>query len=425
MAESFGEQLRNCRHAAGMSLGELARRINYSKSYLSKIENDQKPPNLTMAKLCDSALNAGGALVALVQPPSASVPEDDTPDSEVWVMSLDKSGDLSFQVDRRKLLAGGAGAMLGVMVTRGNRPSVDDSVLVDLRASFDSCRRLGQQTSPIVVLGQVIPLVHTLGMLAADSVEPVRSALMRLASRVAEYAGWMNQEAGSQRGALWWTRRAVQLAEAGNDRHLADYALMREAELALYRQDAISTVDLAQRAQLGNGAGPRILGLAARCEAQGHAMAGDQDAFERALDRAATLLSMGDPNGTNNPVLGSSTVTNEVSLSRGWALCDLGRPAESAELLDREVARIPLTARRARARFGARQALAHARNGEVEHACELTASVLYEANQVDSATVRIDLRDLAKTLARWRNHAGVREIYPELNRALNIPQAVG
>jgi transcriptional regulator with XRE-family HTH domain len=405
-----------------MSMGELARRINYSKSYLSKIENDQKPPNLTMAKLCDSALNAGGALVALVQPPSTPAPGGGAPDSEVWVMSLDKSGDLSFLVDRRKLLAG-AGAMLGFVVTRGNRPSVDESVLVDLRASFESYRRLGQQTSPVVVLGQVISLVSTLCMLAADSVEPARSALMRLASRVAEYAGWMSQEAGSPTGALWWTRKAVDLAEAGNDRHLANYAFMREAELALYRQDAISTVKLAQRAQLEDGAGPRILGLAARCEAQGHAMAGDQDAFERALDRATTLLSMSDPN-RDTPVLGSSTVTNEVSLSRGWALCDLGRPGQAAELLDREVAMIPMTARRARARFGARQALAHARNGEIDHACELALPVLYEASQVDSATIRVDLRDLARTLARWRNHARVREIYPVLTRTLNV-QAVG
>jgi transcriptional regulator with XRE-family HTH domain len=407
-----------------MSMGELAKRINYSKGYLSKIENDQKPPNLTMAKLCDSALNAGGALIALVQSPSTPPPEDDTPDSEVWVMSLDKSGDLGFQVDRRKLLAG-AVLGFGFVVTRGNRPSVDDSVLVDLRASFDSYRRLGQQTSPVVVLGQVIALVSTLRMLAADSVEPARSELIWLASRVAEYAGWMSQEAGDPRGALWWTRQAVAFAQAGHDQHLASYALMREAELALYRQDPLNTIQLAQQAQLGAGAGPRILGLAARCEAQGHAIAGDQNAFERAIDRAATLLSMSDPNRTNSPVLGSSMVTNEVSLSRGWALCDLGLPARSAELLDLEVARIPASARRSRARFGARQVLAHARNGEIDHACELAVPMLYEANQVDSATIRVDLRDLAKTLARWRNHARVREIYPELNRALNIPQAVG
>jgi transcriptional regulator with XRE-family HTH domain len=33
-----------------MSMGELARRINYSKSYLSKIENDFKSPSALVAR---------------------------------------------------------------------------------------------------------------------------------------------------------------------------------------------------------------------------------------------------------------------------------------------------------------------------------------------------------------------------------------
>ncbi len=63
MAASFGELLREWRAAAGLSMGELARRVNYSKSYLSKIENDVKPPNATLARLCDDVLDAGGALI--------------------------------------------------------------------------------------------------------------------------------------------------------------------------------------------------------------------------------------------------------------------------------------------------------------------------------------------------------------------------
>ena len=63
MAGTFGASLREFRAAAGISLGELAKRINYSKSYLSKIENDLKPPNAMLARICDRALDAGGALI--------------------------------------------------------------------------------------------------------------------------------------------------------------------------------------------------------------------------------------------------------------------------------------------------------------------------------------------------------------------------
>lgn len=425
MAETFGARLRARRVSAGMSMGELARRINYSKSYLSKIENDLKPPNATVAKLCDSALETGGALAALVPPTSGPPVADVGPDGETWVMSLEDNGDLQLhQLDRRQMLAG-AGAMLGFVFAKGTLPVTDEPVIGQLRVSFDQLRKLGHLTSPVLVLGQAIAQVHTLRTLAADNPEPVRSELLRLASRVAEYAGWMSQEAGDERGALWWTRRAVALAESGRDYQLASYALVRKAEIALYQQDALSVIDLARRAQAARPVSPRILGLAARCEAQGHALAGDFDAYQRALARAAELLAVIDPAGADDatvPVLGSSSVADQVSLAHGWALCDLGRPVEAAAVLDRYVAEIPVSARRARARFGARQALAHAYSGEIDQACVVARDVLADAAHVDSATVRVDLLQLTRTLTRWRNHTAVRELYPELTRALNRPR---
>ncbi|NBH03695.1 helix-turn-helix transcriptional regulator, partial [Amycolatopsis sp. SID8362] len=35
---TFGAELRRLRHAAGLSLTELADRVHYSKGYLSKVE---------------------------------------------------------------------------------------------------------------------------------------------------------------------------------------------------------------------------------------------------------------------------------------------------------------------------------------------------------------------------------------------------
>ena len=56
--------------------------------------------------------------------------------------------------------------------------------------------------------------------------------------------------------------------------------------------------------------------------------------------------------------------------------------------------------------------------GEVDHASGLTEKVLNSADLVDSATIRHDLRRLAGSLARWRTHHSVSEIYPRLNAAL-------
>jgi hypothetical protein len=334
-------------------------------------------------------------------------------------MELDESGEVRIkELPRRQVLAN-AGAMLGLAITGGHRPEIDERTLAVLRATFDQHRVLGTMASPRVVLAPVIAHLHTLRALAAENPEPKRSDLFLLASRVAEYAGWMCQEAGNEAAALRWTDRAVSYAGAGRDPHLASFALFRRAEIALYQHNPIRTVELARRAQDNPTAGPRILGLAARCEAQGHALAGDSDAYERTLDRAADLLATRDP--STGPVLGSASVADEVALVRGWSLYDLGRPREAAEILDRQVVAIPPTARRARTRFDARRALAHAVGGDIDQACTVTRGLLDDAAQVDSATIRLDLADLAKTLRRWHNDPAVHDLYPDLVRTLNAP----
>jgi transcriptional regulator with XRE-family HTH domain len=417
VAESFGILLRKCRASVGISLGELSRRINYSKGYVSKIESGQKRPNAMFAKQCDRVLGTDGLLAAAVPARTTRAEEQAKPD-EVWVLALDESGSLHFaELPRRQVLAG-AGAFLGYAIGRGARPVIDAPTFTVLRSSFDQYRLLGTMTSPAVVLAPVIAHVHTLRTLAADNPEPMRSDLLLLAARVAEFAGWMSQEAGREADALRWTDRAVALAD-GRDPHLASFALFRQAEVALYQHDAARTVQLARLAQEDTTAGPRILGLAARCEAQGHALAGDVRSFEEALDRAAGLLAIHEP--MSGPVLGSASVPDEVALARGWALYDLGRPGAAAELLDQQIANVPPAARRARARFGIRRALAHAQHGDVDQACVAAREVLLDAAQVDSATIRLDLRELSRTLGRWHTHPAAGELRQEVLTVLTEP----
>ena len=396
-AESFGALLRECRATAGISMGELARRVNYSKSYLSKIENDIKPPNATVARLCDRVLEAGGALV------DAARATRDRPAPEY------------VELDRRQMLAG-AGTLLGIALVGGPRPVPDERVVTGLRTMFEQYRRLGMETSPTVVLEPLVAQVRTVHALAQENPEPARSRLLLLAARIAEYTGWLSQEAGNEQGALSWTRYAGELGLAGGDREIASYTLVREAGLALYRQDPITTIDLAQQAQQGR-VSAHTLGMAARREAQGHALAGDRDACERALDRAAELLEKSVVDTRSYPVLGS-TAPDPLGLARGWALADLGMASESAAILDRELARLPATSRRTRARFGARRSLAYALAGEIDQSCLTLAETIDDAAHVDSATIRMDLRELSRALSRWRNHGTVKEIFPQLNRVL-------
>jgi hypothetical protein len=157
--------------------------------------------------------------------------------------------------------------------------------------------------------------------------------------------------------------------------------------------------------------------MAARREAQGHALAGDSGAYDRALDRALALLDASTVDISAYPVLGS-TAPDPLGLARGWALADLGRTGEAAEVLDRELARVPATNRRSRARFGTRRSLAYALTGEIDQSCVTLTEVIDDVAHVDSATVRLDLRELSRSLCRWRDHGAVQEIYPRLSQAL-------
>jgi len=285
------------------------------------------------------------------------------------------------------------------------------------RDLFSQYRRLGQLAPPGTLLPVVAEQSRALADLATRSGTRTRSEVLTLSARHAEFAGWMAQEAGDDAAALDWTDHAVQLSEQAGDRDLAAYALTRRALISYYRGDAATTVALASGA-CSERLPPRIRGLAAQHMAQGHALAGDHDACLRLLDSARTLLDADRPEPTT-PQLGATHLSDPITMITGWCLLDLGRPKQAAAILDTACMKLPSHALRTQARYGIRRALAHARSGEVEHACAITRELLPAVRASDSATIRLDVRRLARTLARFRGSPTVAALSPDLTAALH------
>ncbi|MBP2050232.1 transcriptional regulator with XRE-family HTH domain [Streptomyces griseochromogenes] len=415
----FGEELRKRRLEAGLSLTALSGTVHYSKAQLSKVERGIKAPSRDLVRLCDAALGADGALIALAtkgtpdvsaEPPPGSIDEE-----EDWIMQLSPDGPNRFQsLGRRGIVSAGVASLM-TWRSSGSGPASPASgagMLEASRSLFAHYRRLGQTVEPGLLLPVLIAQTHSLRELSAHTDTSTRQQLLALGSRYAEYVGWLVQETGDERAALWWTQRAVDLAAAGGDQALAGYALVRRALVTLYRDDAEQTIALARRAQ-SSTLPPRIRGLAAQREAQGHALAGDLHACLRALERARTFLARQD-DGSDEPVIGTMHLPDPVGMVTGWCLVDLGRPREASEELDRQLALVGQDAVRTQVRYGVRRALAYASAGEIDHACALTAPLLDGVAAVRSATVTTDLQRLARILTRHSDHPSVRQLGPRL-----------
>jgi transcriptional regulator with XRE-family HTH domain len=398
---SFGVELRRMREEAGLSLSALGKAVHYTKGYLSKIETSDRPPGPELARLCDAALDAGGTLVALVpRVPTAKV--DPTPGRDGWL--LDRG--------RRP-----AGAQDGFTAAAGEENTVDV-----FRALFNQAVDLGELVSSRVVLPTVTTNANTLWSLALVAPPATRSSLTTLAALNATYAGWLALETGDDHAAQWWSRTAVGLAKRVDDANLVAYTLTREAQVAVFRDDPDQVLALVSRIEDDTRVSARYRGIAAHRIAQAHAMMGDYDQCRRALDRSMVLM----PEAAEPPTFGGAVLPPMANggshvgcgVIVGWCLYDLGRPQVAVEVLDKELVRIPSGHRRAAARFGARRVLAYASAGEVDHACVLAHELIDIASVVDSATVRMEFRRLARALARWHTHQAVRELRPHLAAAL-------
>ncbi|MFH8871395.1 helix-turn-helix domain-containing protein [Streptomyces griseus] len=403
----FGPELRRLRLEAGLSLTEFSVALTYDKGHLSKVERGERSASPDLARRCDAFLGANGVLQSLVIRPESDpgTAESSAPPSP-WA------------VGRRAVLAAGTGSLIDLGLKPGGQvSSVADPLLASFRTQFDQLRQLGQSTDPKVLLPLLETQTRTVTGLAADTSSTARIPALLLASRFAEFTGWMAQEAGNSGAALGWTDEAAALARAGGDPHLGSYALVRRALVTLYDGDAVTTIALARRAQ-NDGLPPRIRGLAAQREAQGHALIGDERACLRSLDRARELLAGDDADRSAGPVIGTTHVSDPAAMTTGWCLHDLGRPKAAAEALDRECRRVPTHALRTRTRYGFRRSLAHAASGEVEHACAIADELLRAMPAAPSATVNSDVRRLSQELSRFRSSRAVRDLQPALARVL-------
>ncbi|MCW6007829.1 helix-turn-helix domain-containing protein [Micromonospora sp. CPCC 205371] len=222
--DSFGEALRRTRCRAGVSLDVLARKVNFDKSYLSKVENGRRRGSRVFAEQCDTALGAAGDLIAAY--------EEDVRRHE----TMPAAGVAFADVYRRTFLnlgaaAAGAAALAGIDLA-DDAPLTEadvaklDQVVARLRA-LDA--RHGAAGLWDVAAARAQGIVALLDQ--AEYSQPVGDALVRLAGRAYICAGWLATDAGRHDAAHTYYTESLALAEQAASADTQVHAL---ANLALH-----------------------------------------------------------------------------------------------------------------------------------------------------------------------------------------------
>ncbi len=206
------------------------------------------------------------------------------------------------------------------------------------------------------------------------------------AARLAEFTGWLYQDAGDTGSAMHWTNAGVDLATEAGDSYLVAYMWMRKANVALDARKPRMVLEFAAEAgRRATHLTPKLRASNLRVEAQALAIQGDGDRSAKAIDRA--MIEAAEPfDGEIDLAVYCTTGYIEMEAANCWL--ELGKPEAALGRLAEEVEAWDPRFRRDRAMSLARLAHAQVKAGDTLAGME-TALLAADTNRaVQSGRVR-------------------------------------
>jgi hypothetical protein len=238
----------------------------------------------------------------------------------------------------------------------------------------------------------------------------LRDEGLRLASRFAEMAGWLSQDAGELAAAQHWTDRALDFLEESDDSQQRAYVLMRKSGIAAERQEYGRSLSLAIAACRGQGRlTPRVRALVFRQRAISHALVRDQRQSERFAGEALEVITVDDDSGSYR-----YCTPAYVAMESGVSAYHLRKLDVAAERLSAASQVWPDGFARDRGLCLARLAVVEVARGNVDVACAVGRDALGVARVAESARTRAVLTSLKYHLAPYDRDAFVSEFRREL-----------
>jgi tetratricopeptide (TPR) repeat protein len=256
--------------------------------------------------------------------------------------------------------------------------------LLDLLVHYAQTDNMLGPRSLLLAVTSQLTLIEQLWTVARG---PLRSELLGVGARYAEFAGWLHQDAGDHTTGARWTLQALDLAHAAGSPILASYALMRRSNQASSVGDGTRALGLASAAlDVPEARHPMLRALALRQRARGHALEGSVQDCQRALDEARQQAALGstDSDEAVRDLAGYCTVSYvEMEAADCWTL--LGRPERAVPIFEAELAAWPEIYRRDRGVHLARLATAYVACGILDEAERIGLEALAVAEQTGSS----------------------------------------
>lgn len=368
----FAERLRALMDERGLSGNALARKVPCNPAYISRLASGKQQPSRNIVRRLDDALGAGGELVALA---SAARNGTQAAQETVMVPCRTRDGRIIFvDVPRRLFLQGSVTTVAAITASLAapgapppDRPS--ERFLLARKVLRDSDNLFGPR--------QVIPAATRQTAAVAQAVRQARGAdhreLMRIQAQFADLIGWLHQDSGDWQAARHWLDRALEWAHLAGDPGSVAFILARKGQLAADTRGPAEAVALAEAALRLAAPRTKVAAAAAAYAAHGHALAGERSASARLYDQARDMLGC---DGGESPWWAAFCDHAYIGVQQAHSLAMLGDHKAAADGVRRAIIRLQPGYHRDRGVYLAREAVAYAGAGELEHAAGLGMQAL-------------------------------------------------
>lgn len=355
--------------ARGLSLRSLAAAVHHDASYLSKALRGLKPFGPKLARDIDDALAAGGEIIreaakirAPVRParPHAGgqpVPESGLPRRDFVVLAMTVTSLLD--------MLRSASPDLPERMEHGAQ--VDAETAAGLESVMRGYRQIYQSAPSLALLDPVCGALNLLADVAPKSGRH-RDQIVSLIGQASSLAATMLMlDQGDYVSASRYLAVAARAAQQCGDVEVLSITMAARAFHSAYGGDPAGGLAFAREASdLAAGVHPRTRGWVAAVESEMHATAGDQSAWERALDTAASLVT-GPMPGRPWKGIGAFTPA-KLTAYRGAGLVRLHRYADAQRELAHALEQLDPVQAKHRATAHIDLADAFARDGKPDEA---------------------------------------------------------